>query len=826
MSSDSPIGSQISNQTNKSIIDFNKLNNVQSFSDILQTIFLGISSTQGVDFFESLVFHLTQVLEIDYAFITQLENDNSTIALAGAFRGKRYDEYVYKLKNTPHEIVLEQGKYTCYDNLKKVFVNDSFIQKNNIESYIGTALYDQKGEVTGLLCVMNSSPLGNKKILPKIIEIFAVSAARELKKIRTEKELEKINIDLEKLVRKKTNQLEETNDNLRKEIKRNKKIQSQLIKQETQFKELVYNIENGIIIVNQEGKIKFANPAALKIFEQPLHSLLDYEFGLPIINDKPVELEILKSNNQTGIVEMNITLTEWENESVYLVSFREITMRKKAEEEIIKAKLEADSANQAKTEFLTNVSHELRTPMNAILGFSQLLKLKLKVDDPLIYEYIDTIYNNSNILLSLINELLDINQAEAGKIELNYCGFSVRQFLGETIKLFSSQLSKKTVNLLIDIEDNVPKFINFDSLRLRQILINLISNSLKFTTKGHIKILISIQELYLNSCTLKIFVEDTGIGIKDEDKERIFQVFTQSKGQDNYRYGGNGLGLFITQKITECLGGTITLESEWGKGSTFTIIFPNVEILDSRENLEEISYIKTLNDLDPVNILVINDVFDDCNIIKGYFAETEHHLLFANNKEMAVNLLNNYCIDILFIRLTLNNIENDLKTSKFLHKQYQTIPIIAITDIYLNIKEHNNSLFQGFLEYPINYSQLVEVLSNILRQKEEQETKIEFSITASDYEKINNLSNLLQELQKIQENSWKLIRRRMILSELQQFCHDLKDLGQTYHCQILVNYSEMLASHVRFFDIEKFSKVLDNFPQIRVSLLNYFDNNG
>lgn len=193
---------------------------------------------------------------------------------------------------------------------------------------------------------------------------------------------------------------------------------------------------------------------------------------------------------------------------------------------------------------------------------------------------------------------------------------------------------------------------------------------------------------------------------------------------------------------------------------------------------------------------------------------------------MAVNLLNNYCIDILFIRLTLNNIENDLKTSKFLHKQYQTIPIIAITDIYLNIKEHNNSLFQGFLEYPINYSQLVEVLSNILRQKEEQETKIEFSITASDYEKINNLSNLLQELQKIQENSWKLIRRRMILSELQQFCHDLKDLGQTYHCQILVNYSEMLASHVRFFDIEKFSKVLDNFPQIRVSLLNYFDNNG
>lgn len=828
MSSDSTIHSQLSHQTNKTIIDFHKLNNIQSFSNILQNIFLGISSTQGADFFESLVFYLTQVLEIDYAFVSQLEDENAAMTLGGSFRGEKCSKCVYKFSNTPCEVVVRQGKYTCYDNLKQVFVNDDFVQKNNIKNYVGTALYDKKGQVIGLLYVMNSSPLKNKRILPKVIEIFAVSAARELEKIRTEKELETINKNLEILVKKRTEELEKTNDRLKKEIKQNKKNQLQLIKQKKKFRDLVYNIENGILILNKKGKIKFANPAALVIFEQPLQTLLDYEFGIPIINDKPVELEIIKSNNKAGIVEMNVTLTEWENESVYLVSFREITARKKAEEALIKAKTEADLANQAKTEFLTNISHELRTPMNAILGFSELLKLKLEGDDPLIYEYVDTIYNSSNILLSLINELLDTNQAEAGKIEVNYHCFSVRKFVKETMKIFSGKLSKKPVNLVINVQDDVPEFINFDSLRLRQILVNLIGNAFKFTTEGHIKVVFSIQDVNINHCNLKIIVEDTGIGIKNEDKRPIFQAFTQSRGQDNRRYKGNGLGLFITQKITECLGGMITLDSEWGEGSTFTIIFSNVEIIDSREDLEESSDHKTLNDLDTMNILVIDNVLDDYNLIKGYVADTEHNLLLANNEKRVVTLLNDYCIDIILIHLTLNNIDNDLKISKFLQQQNQTnnIPIIAITDISLNIEENNNSLFQGFLEHPIKHTQLVEVIDNVLREKEEQKNNIPFYLTASDYQKINNLSNLLQELKTIEESSWPLICRRMILSEIQEFCHCLKELGQTYHCQILVKYSEILDSYIRLFDLENLSNTLENFPQIRVRLLNYFDNNA
>ncbi|WP_243397397.1 ATP-binding protein [Crocosphaera subtropica] len=815
--------SLVSHEKKKKAIDFEKITNEQSFSDILHHIFWGISSANQQEFFESLVFHLTQVLKIDYAFISQLEGDDAVNTLAGCFRGNKCDNCVYQLSNTPCEIVIKEGKYTCFDNIKKVFTNDILIQKNNIESYIGRALYDQTGKIIGILCVMSCSPLHNAKLLPKIIDIFAISAARELEKKQADQDLDKLNKTLEELVQKRTNQLEIINQNLRREIKRRKNTEFQLIKQENKFKDLVYNIDNGIILVDTEGKIKFANPAALAIFEQPLQSLLEYDFGIPIVSNKPVELEIIKAKNKTGFVEMNVTFTEWEKESVYLVSIREITERKKAEEALIKAKEEADLANQAKTEFLANVSHELRTPMNAILGFAELLKLKLKAQEPPIYEYIETIYNSSNSLLSLINDLLDINQVEAGKIELNYHGFSVRTLLTEIINIFSNQASKQQLQLLVDIQDNVPEFINFDSLRLRQILVNLIGNSLKFTSKGYIKVSLSMQNLYGNYGTLKIEVQDTGIGIKDEDKQQIFEAFIQSQGQDNYRYGGNGLGLFITQKITEFLGGTITLDSEWGEGSTFTLMFADVEIVNSTNVLQQESCEITLNDIETMTILVVDNIPEHCDLIEGYFVGTEHNLMFANQKEIAINFIKSHCVDIILMNLEFDTINNSLEVLKILRRQNKTqyTPVISMTDLPLDMAENHQTLFQGVLKQPIHYSQLVQVLSKISLEKEEPKSNIDFSLTASDYQVITNVFDLLGKLQEIEEDSWNRIRQRMILSELQTFAHDLEHLGQTYNCPILMNYSEILANYLSILDIEQLSNTLEKFPQIRVSLLDY-----
>ena len=161
---------------------------------------------------------------------------------------------------------------------------------------------------------MSIQTLPHLDLMAEMIEFFAINAARELQKMQVEKQFEEINQNLEKLVQARTNQLKKKNDNLRQEINRRKQIESQLIKQEHQFRDLVDNIDNGILIVNREGKIKFVNPAALRIFEQSLETLLDYNFGIPILTHQSVELEIIKPNNNKGLVEMNVTLTEWEQE--------------------------------------------------------------------------------------------------------------------------------------------------------------------------------------------------------------------------------------------------------------------------------------------------------------------------------------------------------------------------------------------------------------------------------------------------------------------------------------------------------------------------------
>ncbi|MDJ0731618.1 MAG: ATP-binding protein [Crocosphaera sp.] len=798
------------------------LSEAETFAQVLKQVLLGVSSANTDNFFESLVLHLTQVLGVEYGFISQLKSETSIQVLVGSVNGKQSEVWSYKIDTTPCKKVIQQGNFVCSGNLRQQFPDDIWLQENKIESYIGKAIYDQKGKVIGLICIMSIHSLPNLDLIAEIIDFFALSATRELEKMQAEKQLEDINQNLEKLVQARTTQLKQSNDNLRQEIQRRKKIECQLIKQEHQLRDLVYNIDNGIIIVNKEGNIKFANPAALAIFEQPLEILLDYDFGIPIISDKSVELEIIKTENKMGLVEMNVTLTEWEQESVYLVSFREITERKKAEQALIKAKEEADLANQIKTEFLANVSHEIRTPMNAILGFSELLKLKLKVNDPRLYGYVETIYNSSKALLSLINDLLDINQVESGRIELNYHRFSLRKLIKEVINVFEHQASRKKLNLLIDIKDDVPQFINFDSLRLRQVLVNLIGNALKFTTKGHIKIMISIQDIQRDYCTLNIAIEDTGIGIKEENKERIFEAFTQSKGQDNRHYSGNGLGLFITQKITEFLGGTISLESEWGKGSTFTIVFPNVEIINSMEALEEKLPQKTLGDFETITILVIDNIADNCDLIEGYFMGTEHNLFFADEQQMIINILDNYDIDIILINLKFDIINNSLALLNNLKEQnkLKNTLVISMTKLPPDMTQNNQKLFQGFLEKPLNYSQLVEVLSDVLGQKKEQTSNIAFSLTPLEYQAIHNVSDLLEKLQEIEENSWNLMRCRMVSSELKQFSQNLQHLGQTYNCQILINYSEMLANHLHAFDVEELSNTVEKFPQIRVSLLD------
>ncbi|MBN1142970.1 MAG: PAS domain S-box protein [Bacteroidales bacterium] len=264
----------------------------------------------------------------------------------------------------------------------------------------------------------------------------------------------------------------------------------------------------------------------------------------------------------------------------------DITERIMALEELKKAKIAAEEANNAKSEFLANISHEIRTPLNSVLGFTELLE-GLTTDSQQI-KYLNSIRASGKNLMMLINDLLDLSKIEAGKMTLHYTFFDIRRLLDEIRNVFSLRVTIKGIGYIEKIDKKFPAEIKFDEVRLRQILINLVGNAVKFTHHGEIIIVIKCSNMVEKkenpTMQLEIQVKDTGIGIPENSFRLIFESFRQHSQLDSRKYEGTGLGLAITKRLVEAMKGNISLQSKVGKGSTFKVVFPHVEYSEVSTN--------------------------------------------------------------------------------------------------------------------------------------------------------------------------------------------------------------------------------------------------
>jgi signal transduction histidine kinase/CheY-like chemotaxis protein len=419
-------------------------------------------------------------------------------------------------------------------------------------------------------------------------------------------------------------------------------------------------VTDGILVVDEDGAVLYANPTAHALLGRP--ELIGRNCGLPALDHLGgTDVQIVSPHRKICWALLRSSQISWRGQLAHVITLTEITERKKAEEELkrykdhleeevktrtadlILARDAAEAANKAKSVFLTSISHELRTPLNAILGFSSLLRNDAQLR-PEQRNNIDIINRSGEHLLTLINDVLEMAKIEAGRVQMENSPFDLGAMVRDVADMMHIRAQEKGLQLLIDQSSECPRFIKGDEAHMRQILINLVGNALKFTQQGGIAVRFGIKP-HDAQHHLLIEIEDSGIGISADDQQRLFQPFVQMGKQagDNK---GTGLGLAITRQFVQLMGGTISVESTLGKGSIFRIELP-VEKIEASDisNLEKIkrSDIVGLAPNQPVyRILIVEDQMENQLLLTKLMQSIGFEVKLAEDGAQGVQLFKNW----------------------------------------------------------------------------------------------------------------------------------------------------------------------------------------
>ncbi len=398
-------------------------------------------------------------------------------------------------------------------------------------------------------------------------------------------------------------------------------------------------------------------------------------------------------------------------------------MLNKTKRELIEAKDKAELATNAKSMFLANMSHEIRTPMNGVVGMVEALKQTKLTEDQM--EYLNIIDISSENLLSVVNDILDFSKVEAGQIELENITFNLQKVIDEVVKMLKFKSDQKDLFLKYEVDKNIPTFLVGDSLRVKQILINLINNAIKFTSQGGISINCRLESITGDDVIIKLAVKDTGIGISEKAQEKLFESFTQADASTTRKFGGTGLGLAISKSLTKMMKGEIGVVSTEGDGSSFwfTICIKKATSKDIPVETNDKVLSTAIRSL---NILVAEDNSINQRVARFIIERLGHNIEIAENGEVAIEKFEVGNYDILFMDIQMPIMDGIEATEKIreIENSRSTkygIPIIAMTANTLK-GDKEKFLAAGMNDYigkPFKAAELSELIFKIIHSKQQ-----------------------------------------------------------------------------------------------------------
>jgi PAS domain S-box-containing protein len=520
-----------------------------------------------------------------------------------------------------------------------------------------------------------------------------------------------------------------------------------LLEQQVEAKRLALvarHANDSVLLIDENNKVKWVNEAFTRLTGYGFDEILGREPG-DLLNHpdtnldaldqilegrrsaQPFRMEILNRHKDGRDIWLETNQVpirgDQGGEMSYIAIERDITAAKQNAQQLEEARQAAEEGGRAKSDFLATMSHEIRTPMNGVIGMAQLLEeTDLDTDQKL---YADTILSSAKTLLALINDILDLSKLDAGQISINPCDFDLHQCIDETIRLLRTQAEAKGLTLDVERDADLPRHLNGDDHRLRQILNNLVGNAIKFTEQGRVKVTVEAEPTPGGGVLLNWSIIDTGIGIPKEMLTGIFERFSQADAAISRRFGGSGLGLAISRRLAEAMDGRITVTSEIGAGSCFTLALPFA--LASAADITVAPVPERTGDTDGLSglrVLVAEDNRVNRLLIQKFLKQTDLELEFAHDGAEAVDKVKSFEPDIILMDVSMP-VMDGLEATRIIRSWGQPQPaIIALTANAFDT-DREVCLAAGMNEFvtkPIFRTQLLEVLASFAQAHRVQMT--------------------------------------------------------------------------------------------------------